>query len=291
MKILITNIWLDKFCGTESWCYAIANELKRRGHIVDIYTRAPGVFMKEFEKSGFKFVSSGQYDLILDNHCIVNDKKFSGIIIHTCHGIVDLEKPLKNAINVAVSEKVSKYWNLNIIIPNGIDTNRFYCKKHVNKEIKKILSLCKSNTANNVLKKICSDMNIEFESLFGKEVFNVEDKINEADLVIGVGRSLLDAMACGRPVISFDDRNYYKIRNMGHGYITADKFKYQQIDNFTGSSINKSFNSKFELAKEIFEKYNPDDGEVNRQYILDNLSIEKTVDKYLALYNKIKEGI
>ena len=54
MKILITNIWLDKFCGTESWCYAIANELKRRGHIVDIYTRAPGVFMKEFEKSGFK---------------------------------------------------------------------------------------------------------------------------------------------------------------------------------------------------------------------------------------------
>ena len=132
-------------------------------------------------------------------------------------------------------------------------------------------------------------MNIEFESLFGKEVFNVEDKINEADLVIGVGRSLLDAMACGRPVISFDDRNYYKIRNMGHGYITADKFKYQQIDNFTGSSINKSINSKFELAKEIFEKYNPDDGEVNRQYILDNLSIEKTVDKYLELYNKIKE--
>ena len=40
---------------------------------------------------------------------------------------------------------------------------------------------------------------------------------------------------------------------------------------------------------EIFEKYNPDDGEVNRQYILDNLSIEKTVDKYLELYNKIKE--
>ena len=44
--------------------------------------------------------------------------------------------------------------------------------------------------------------------MYGKEVFNIEDKINEADLVVGIGRSLLDAMSCGRPVVSFDDRIY-----------------------------------------------------------------------------------
>ena len=55
--------------------------------------------------------------MILDNHCIVNDKKFSGIIIHTCHGIVDLEN-LKDKV-IKAGEKVSN--NLfKITYKNGI---------------------------------------------------------------------------------------------------------------------------------------------------------------------------
>lgn len=288
MKILITNIWLDDFGGTESWCYAMASELIKRGHTVDVYTPITGKIFKEFEKLGIKLVFEGEYDLILDNHNQTNLNKFKGFIIHTCHGVIKEEGPMKLAVNVAVSKKSAEKWNCPIIIPNSIDTNRFCCKKPLHNYIKKILSLCKSNTANNVLKQICHDADVEFESMYGKEVFNIEDKINEADLVVGVGRSLLDAMSCGRPVVSFDDRYYYETRMMGHGYLTSDKFKYQEIDNLTGNSLKKSFN-KLELAKEIFEKYNPKDGEINRQYILDNLSIEKTVDKYIELYNLNKQ--
>ena len=288
MRILITNLWLDDFGGTECWCYAMASELIKRGHTVDVYTPITGKIFKEFEKLGIKLVSEGEYDLILDNHNQTNLNKFKGFVIHTCHGVIKEEGPMKSVVNVAVSKKSAEKWNCSIIIPNSIDTNRFCCKKPLHSYIKKILSLCKSNTANNVLKQICHDAGVEFESMYGKEVFNIEDKINEADLVVGVGRSLLDAMSCGRPVVSFDDRYYYETRMMGHGYLTPDKFKYQEIDNFTGNSLKKSFN-KLELAKEIFEKYNTKDGEINRQYILDNLSIEKTVDKYIELYNLNKQ--
>lgn len=287
MKILVTSMWFDGFGGSESWCYSIISELLRRGHKVDVYAPVLGKMYNELKKLGITLSKEGNYDLILDNHNPKYDS-FNGTIIHTCHGIIDdLDRPMPNAFNVAVSDKIGEHYNVSTIIPNGIDTNRFYCKNPLHSYIKKILSLCKSDTANDVLKQICHDADVEFESMYGKEVFNIEDKINEADLVVGVGRSLLDAMSCGRPVVSFDDRFYFETRMMGHGYLTPDKFKYQEIDNFTGNSLKKSFN-KLELAKEIFEKYNPKDGEINRQYILDNLSIEKTVDRYLEIYKNLK---
>lgn len=282
MNILVTSLWFDGFGGSEAWCYSVITELIRRGHTVTVYAPMLGKMYKELEKLGVTTSSTGTYDLILDNHS-PSYNAHGKTIIHTCHGIIDdLDRPLCNAINVAVSKKIGDYYGISTIIPNGIDTNRFYCARPVHENIKKILSLCKSDTANDVLYTICKLVGVEFESMYGKEVFNIENKINEADLVVGVGRSLLDAMACGRPVVSFDDRFYFKTRMMGHGYITPDKYKYQEIDNFTGSSIEKTFN-KLELAKEIFEKFNYKDGETHRQYILNNLSIEKTVDSYLAL--------
>jgi len=287
MKVLITNLWLDGYGGSESWCYAVASELLKRGYIVDVYTPMCGRIYKEFEKLGVKFSDGGVYDLILENHCVLNKDKFIGPVIHTCHGIIKEEGPMTGVTNVAVSKKAAERWNLDTIIQNGIDVNRFTCKTSLHTNIKKVLSLCKSDTANGILRKICSDIGVEFECMYGKEVFNVEDKINEADIVVGVGRSLLDAMACGRPVVSFDDRFYYKTRMLGYGYITPDKYKYYDLDSFTASYTGKTLN-KLELAKEIFEKYDPKDGEVNRQYIIDNLSIKKTVDEYLALYEKIK---
>ena len=137
MKILITNFALDVFRGSEVWCYAMASELKRRGHIVDIYTPMPGKFANEFEKLGCKFVKTGNYDLILDNHREVKKDKFTGFIIHTCHGIIDGEKRMDDVINVAVSKKIAEKWNTDYIIPNGIDLNRFYPKTEPRKEIKK----------------------------------------------------------------------------------------------------------------------------------------------------------
>lgn len=288
MKILITNWVLDIFRGSENWCYAVACELKRRGHDVEIYTPMPGKFINEFEKVGCKLVESGEYDLILDNHCIAKDtNKFKGFIIHTCHGIGDWEKSMPGVVNVGVSKKAAAQWNLDVVIPNGIDTQRMIPKTQPREKIKKILSLCMTDTANDVLRSICQDANVEFESLYGKFVFDVENKINDADLVVGVGRSLLDAMSCGRPVVSFDDRFYYETRMMGYGYITPDKFSKYVIDSFTGNDIKKTW-TKEELTKEIFEKYNPVDGKVNRKFIVENYNIAKTVDMYLELYERTK---
>jgi len=289
MNILITNLYLSDFCGSENWCYAVASELLRRGHNVYTYTPCYGKFFEEFEKIGVKKAISGKFDLILENHNVLDKNKFNGFIIHTCHGIINEERPMSHVINVAVAQHVANKWNLTQIIPNGIDTKRFCIKNKPNKDLHKILSLCKSDTANDVLAEICKKTGIEFDYKYGKTIFHIENKINEADLIVGVGRSLLDAMSCGRPVISFDDRFYYKTRMMGYGYITPNKFDKYIKDSWTGNAEQKTL-TKLQLAKEIFNNYNPADGDVNRQFIIDNYNVSKTVDAYLKIYNENKNS-
>lgn len=284
MRILLANIWLISTGGTECWCKAMADEFSRRGHEVALYTPNSGDF---FVKMGYRMARPGEnFDLILDNHG-VSVGKFGGVTIHTCHGIIDVEGPLPGFKNVAVSRRVAKRWGLRDVILNGIDTGRFKPVTGPSRAIRTVLSLCKTNSADAMLREACDIAGVNLRTTYGSEAFDVERLINGADLVVGVGRSLLDAMACGRPVLSFDDRSYYQVRFHGCGYIRRDDFHFSADDNFTGVSTGRSWDAE-SLAAE-FGKYNPADGERNRRWILKNHSVSAAVDKYMRLWAEMTE--
>ena len=285
MKIVIANIWLVRAGGTECWCWAMADELRRRGHDVALYTLNPGSFL---ERTGLRLAASGEsFDLILDNHGVTAGK-FGGVTIHTCHGVIPEESPMPTAdANVAVSKRVANRWGLKDIITNGVDTERFKCTAAPGDTLHSVLSLCKSNTADAMLTDACRLAGVELRTTFGRESFDIENLINGADLVVGVGRSVLDAMSCGRPVVSFDDRGYYAVRYHGGGYIRRDQYNLAEDDNFTGVSTGKSWDAE-SLAVEL-KKYNPADGAKNRNWILKNHAVSDAVDKYLKIYGEICE--
>ena len=112
---------------------------------------------------------------------------------------------------------------------------------------------------------------------YGHEIPDVEHAINNSDLVFGVGRSVYDAMSCGRPVISFDCRSYIHPMH-GCGYVYPYMVR-DNTDNMTGKNMTWT---EEQLIIQI-EKYNPEDGTANRDYIINNLNIKDTVDKYLEL--------
>lgn len=277
MNILITNLNMWPFRGTENWCYAIGTELKRRGHNVSIYSPSPRQGIPYFQQEGIDYVTTGTFDLVLDNHCVTYPGiKFKNII-HTCHGTIPAERPLKGAINVAVNERVCKAWKLDTIIKNGIDCERMKPTTRPKDKIETVISLCSSEISDNVLKELCNKLGYNLITTHNKEVFNVNELINKADIAFGVGRSVYDAMACGRPVISFDNR-FYLPRMHGCGYVTSTVVA-NNVDNMTG--IDKQWTLD-KLIEEL-KKYNPEDGQRNRDYIMKNLNIKDTVDKYLEL--------
>lgn len=276
MNVLLTNLQLSPFRGTENWCYSVGSELIRQGHNVSIFSPSPRSGVPFYEQAGISYVTHGTFDLILDNHS-VTCPGFNGKIIHTCHGTIPAERPMKNAYSVAVSDLVANYWNINKIIPNGIDCGRFRCIKPVNDKIKTVLSLCSSDKADLILSNICKKFGYKLITTFHNEVFDVERLINESDIVVGVGRSLLDAMACCRPVISFDCR-FYVGHPHGLGYIKGNPVL---DDNLVGR--NRTMTEQ-DLMNE-FLKYDPLDGVKNRYFILNNRNITDTVKQYLEVYN------
>jgi glycosyltransferase involved in cell wall biosynthesis len=293
MNILVANNHLSQTGGTENYTYAIIVELVKLGHQVEYFTFEKGMVSDMIENLGVKFRSKKIYDLIIANHkTTIKALNKRGFIIQTCHGkFIDLEQPSQYADTyVAISEEVNQYLHsLNknsIIIRNGIDCERFYPKNPISDSLSCVLSLCQSDESDKFIYECCKEINVEFikASKFFNNVWDIENLINKADLVVGIGRSLYDAMACGRAVISFDKRNYSA--EFGDGYLTKDNIWQSIAYNCSGRGTKKTY-TKDSFIKEL-KKYNKGDGEFMRNFALENLNIKNSVNQYLNILPKNK---
>lgn len=297
MRILVGNIWLQKTGSSENFTFALATTLKRMGHNVEYFTFNKGEISERLEQAGIPFMCHDFYDLILANHITVVEHLYlHGFIVQTCHGaIVEMEQPSPYADKyVGVTEEVCCHLrglgvNSDLIL-NGIDCNRFSPKRDLPSKLTKVLSLCQSDEINVFLKDCCNEIGVDFTSCnkHTDNVFEIEKEINKADLVIGIGRSLYDAMACGRCVISYDRRDYVN-QSLGDGYINKENIERSIFYNCSGRGSRKNF-SKEEFIAEL-KKYNPEDGKWARDYALNFLNMEKSAKRYLGYYNTFNDNL
>lgn len=298
MNILVANNYLHRIGGTEVYTYSIIEELKNRGLNVEYFTFKRGEVSEKIEENlNVKFKTRKSYDLIIANHNpVIKFLWKEGFIIQTCHGIFhDLEHPSLFADElVSISPEVQSHLFslgfLSHLIPNGVNCKRFYPKVSLNEDLKTIVSLCQSDEANHILEKAAKEINAQLISInkFKNSRWNIEDTINEGDLVVGLGRSIYDAMACGRPVIVFDFRPYYS-SGLGDGYLSdVNKILKSFQHNCSGRASKKSLSAR-DLIQE-FKKYNKQDGNVMRNFAVQNLNIEYQVQRYLDIYKTSKRN-
>jgi len=284
--ILVANHHLDKVGGTESYTYAMVEELVKREYQVEYFTFFRGEVSRRLEQDlSIRFMSRKKYDLILANHnTCVNYLFDKGFIMQTCHGVFpELEQPSPNAdAYVSISEEVKKHLQqlgyTSRVILNGINLERYRPVQPLHSRLSCVLSLCHSAMANTALEKACEGMGAKLIIVdkYNNPVWEVEQKINEADLVVGVGRSAYEAMACGRPVIIFDHRDYYP--SCGDGYV-RDMIGDSIRNNCSGRYSNRSYTAP-ELEREL-RKYDPADGAFFRKFAEDRLDIRNSITEYL----------
>lgn len=292
MNILVANHHLTQTGGTENYTYAIIVELLRRGHTVEYFTFRKGDISDKIEALGVRFKSKRIYDLIIANHNTTIDFLHkNGYIIQTCHGVTpELEQPSIYAdFYVSVSYEVQQYLKskniYSLIINNGIDCQRFSPRKELNDNLTSVLSLCQSEEANSFLMNCCEDLNIKLKKInkHTDNLWELELYINEADLIVGIGRSLYDSMACGRAVISYDNRSYSK--DLGDGYLNESNIKQSLRYNCSGRGSQKTFTK--ETFIEELKKYDKSDGHYMRNFALENLNIKLSVNKYLNIQSPV----
>jgi len=268
MKILLTNNHLSQLGGSETWTYTMAKELQRRGYEVGVFTHKKGV-VSDMLGDLMDYSPSG-YDLALINHntCLGVDAKYK---IFTSHGTVpEMEIPIEGAdYYVAVNENVSKKYGIETIIKNPIDTELYKPTSDIG-ELKTVLNVTYEDLQlpYNVIKPSRTEM-------------NMPELINSAEVVISLGRGVLEAMSCARNVVVWDSRPYWGSR--GDGYLNDFS---KLIGNVAGEYLRTDINLEEEL-----KKYDQEQGKKNREYILEHHDVRKIVDKYLNIWETHKKDI
>lgn len=295
-SILVANYHLKDLGGSETFTYTLAKELSHRGYSVDVFSLHPGSIserIQAFANVVEEHQLKGHYDLALVSHTPIVERLVgrTEILIQTCHGIYpDLEQPSPLAdFHVSISEEVKRHVNAlgheSTIIWNGIDCDRFSPIVPIRPTLHRVLSLSQRDQANEVIDSACRLLGIEFDYLNKHKngIWNIEERINQADVVVSLGRGAFEAMACGRSVLVYDNR-VYAPGAFGDGLITRKNLLESLKHNLSGRRFQIGFTTD-SLAKEL-QSYDPAQGPWNRTFAFHHLNIGKAVDEYLTLATK-----
>jgi GT2 family glycosyltransferase/glycosyltransferase involved in cell wall biosynthesis len=306
MDILITCYRLD-LTGSSTYTLTLATELKNRGHSVTVFSPFPEVIADEMRKrkisvfKNLRDIASRQFSIIIAQHNILAAMVRTVLpevpMIFICHGKIlpqaYLEQPLPIDIDVrkyiAVSDRIRDHLIVNHQIPphcvetvaNFVDTQKFLPRSEIRQVPGVVLLLSNRCTRqmDKTVKRACRKLNLRLMVIGGnRQVSNVQDYINKADIVISLGRGILEAMACGRAAIVYGYLG-------GDGMITQDNIDLLKKGNFCGRVFRKNYNVK-DLTREI-RKYHPSMGEINRAIVLREFSVSMAADKITDICNEV----
>jgi len=295
MKILVGNNKLQNPGGSETYAYALVAELVKRGHKVEcVASGKDGIVSERIKRFDvpihFGTIREQSYDLALLSHTtsIALSQYVKAFKVQTCHGIYPvLEQPVPGMdAYAAISEEVAEHLRLkghtSTIIHNGVDCTRF-SPNGENEELLTVLSLAHGDTANTIIREACAELDFDLfvQNKYGDPIWDVESYIQQADLIISLGRGVYEAAACGKNVIIFDSRSYTKQGAIGDGFVTDENFGKYLTHNCSGRYRKRQF--KEDGLRSELKKYSPGMGKKLREFAVENLNIEKQVDKYLAL--------
>jgi hypothetical protein len=295
MRILMTNHSLQYVGGTEKWTYAMALELVQRGHEVDVFTFMTGMTsdkLGQFARIRTEIDPSVDYDLILANHCSCQSlvQPLNAFKIFTSHGPSHpLEHPTEGAdAYVGVSAEVraslaSKGYQASIIT-NGIDLRDFSPVGRADADTPRVLSMCKHAGATKMVGEACKENGWEFAAIHYLEhaTWDVAELMQWADIVVGCGRTAIEALACECEVFVFDARSEGSPQM--DGWITAENVEHLRQCNFStrahGSPVNHESIAAQMAEVEAAVPW-------QRPWAMENADIVDKADAYLRLHNGI----
>lgn len=311
MKILIATFRYLSLTGSETFTYQMVKSLQEKGMKVFLYSPfLAGQILKETQKlkipltDNLKDYKKEKFDLIHCHHnltSILVRRYFpSTPLIYLMHGPqVFLEQApefIKFNYYGGVSEEIYKILekkNIDkkkiFLFPNSVDTKRFRPSRAISVKPAKLLVLSHrvSRKFEETVLKLGQRLDLKV-SFAGSQraLFKIEEEINKADLVISLGRGIIESLSCGRAALVFGHDNL--LYSFGDGMVTGQNIKKLARKNFSGRTKKITFN--LENLEEEIQRYHPSMGKFNRQYVLAHFDIEKNIERLIRIYKKaIKE--
>jgi hypothetical protein len=300
MKILLATNHLG-LGGSESYLLTVAEQFDRLGHEAVIYTPEPEGGAEAARERGITVVGEasreGEYDaaLVQDAGVSLQIADFYPRLpqLFVAHSAMfDLQAPpqLEGMVGavVALNDRVAQRMRSYAIkaevvrLRQPIDTQRFVPRGTLPEVPRKALML--SNTPSvdrlKMLEAACAKAGLELSRLGGLSgrATDVRPALAEAEIVIGYGRSILEAMALGRAAYVYDWKG-------GDGWVTPESYSAIEADGIAGGADIATVDIA-QLTNDL-RRYSPAMGPVNRDLVVAHHRANIHAQELLRLFERL----
>lgn len=254
MHVLIT---LSRFMlgGTETYSLTVAEQLERLGHTVTVHAGEASTHGRDLAASRGVRLRVGELsalngvDAVLaqdaESAYLLAGRKSGPRQVFTIHGFSSSEHPPSRlsppppviVLNDRVARRVASLASRPEIVRlrQPIDTERFRPRGATRRRARRVLLLSNylKGSPLRMLEEICGDLDLELVRLgaSGTPTLEPQAEMADADIVVGYGRSVLEAMAMGRAAYVWDHAG-------GDGWVTPETYPDLEADGFAGAATD-----------------------------------------------------
>jgi hypothetical protein len=249
VRLILANNHLG-LGGSESYLLTVAEQLDRLGHEVGIYAAELGQGAEVARERGLTLLDEAELSDGYDA-AVVQDTAVAFHIADRCPGLPqlfvahsamhDLQAPpqLPGVIGavVVLSDRMGRRMRsfatgVDVVrLRQPIDTARFFLRSSLPEVPRRALLLSHNPNSDRLamLESACAEVGIELARVGGAAGHTADPgtALAAADIVFGYGRSVLEAMACGRAVYVYDWKG-------GDGWLTAESYPSIEAEGFAG---------------------------------------------------------
>jgi hypothetical protein len=256
LKLVLATHDFDYVGGSETYLLTVAKALERLGHEVVIYALRVGAMADFATGQGINVARCGA-DLPSDcDALIVQDGAVSYLltdrfperpqlfVAHSEEIVLQRPPQLPGVVAGAVvlNDRVALQLEAGGVelemfrMRQPIDNDRFQSRGAIRERPARILLLGNrlSGRARELVEEAVAGLSLEVRQvgIHGEPSVTPEAAIADADVVVGYGRCIVEAMACRRAAYVFDAQG-------GDGWVTADSYPAMEADGFAGRATDK----------------------------------------------------
>jgi hypothetical protein len=302
MEIVLGMYRLRDPGGTEHYTLVTAEHLQKLGHEVTVFTEEAGPMAELARARGVRVAESEEelprtVDVVYAQESITTYRlaaryRQAPLVVATHAHDYDLSVPpqlpgLVSAVVVThdrVGRRAAAFAaDAELVrLRQPVDVARFEPRGSLREPPRRLLTL--GNYLNGdrarVIDDACSKLGIEVVrvgALHGG-VLEADRVLNDADIVVGKARVIVEAMACGRAAYVFDTFG-------SDGWVTPETYARLEPDNFSGQTGSPPVD--VQRLRSDLELYRPEMGAANRELAVVNHSASKHAVELVELFERL----
>jgi hypothetical protein len=287
--------------GTETYILTVAEHLQRLGHGVTLFAFQQGQMAENGRSRGLQVAGEDELPETCDA-VLVQDGSSSYLladrypsvpqVFRASSPLVDLHLPPQLAETcqcvVVLNNRLDRLVRSLAVVPEvvrlrqPVDIERFVPLGPISEAPRRALLLGNylEGERRRVLVEACESLGIEAVQL-GRHAGGAEDPldaIGTADLVVGKGRAILEAMACGRAAFVYDAYGY-------EGWVTPESYGRLEARGFDGVGADREFG--VEALRRDLSGYRREMGLANRDLVVAHHNARAHAEELVSVFRSL----